>query len=390
MKMRDIDNKTMIYDVARELLDLMARKATHQAEAIKIVPADYYLSEERFALEKAEVFRKYPLIVAFSCELPNPGDYRLHEDTGVPVIVSRQKDGRVRAFLNACRHRGAKITSEPCGHATRFTCPYHAWTFGNDGRLLALQGEDAFGTMDKSQLGLIEFPCEEAYGMIFAVLTPGASIDVKVFLGEGADHIANWHFERNILAGERDISSAVNWKLALDTYGENYHFHVLHGQDFNYKVVNCAHHWRWGPNKEHWTLAWPSLSLEAFREKPESEWGDIHAHFSMAHFIFPNTFIPIYPETCTIYHLYPGKSVHEQITQYKLFGRWPDVDAEEQALVEQRLELFAHVVATQDYEMSAGASDNLRTGLLHELYFGRSEVAIGWTHEALDQALGIG
>jgi phenylpropionate dioxygenase-like ring-hydroxylating dioxygenase large terminal subunit len=385
--MRDIDNQAMIHGVARELLDLMAQGTTHRVDAIKTVPADYYLSEDRFRREK-ELFRQQPLIVAFSCELPQPGDYRLHDETGVPVLIARQKDGSVRAFLNACRHRGAKVASEPCGHATRFTCPYHAWTFGNDGRLLGIQGEEAFGEMDKSQLGLIEFPCEEAYGMIFAVLTPGAPIDVKSFLGEGADHIAGWHFERNDFVGERDLPTKANWKLALDTYGENYHFHVLHGRDFNYKVVNCAHQWKWGPNGEHWTLAWPSLSLEEMRGVPEAEWGDIHAHFSMAHFIFPNSFIAIYPETTSVFQLYPGASVHEQITRFKLFGRLPDASEEDRKVIANRLDLFARVVETEDYVMCAGASENIRTGLLPELYFGRSEACIGWTHEALDRVLG--
>lgn len=386
--MRDIDNRDMIYGMARELLGLMARKETHRVDAIKTVPADYYLSQDRFRREKDELFRTQPLIVAFSCELPKPGDYKLHEDAGVPVLITRQKDGSVRAFLNACRHRGARIAYEPCGKASRFTCPYHAWTFGNDGRLLALQGEAVFGDVDKSQLNLIEFPCEEAYGMIFAVLTPGAPLDVKTFLGERAADIAGWHFERNDFAGERDLSTQANWKLALDTYGENYHFHVLHGRDFNYKVVNCAHQWRWGANGEHWTLGWPSLSLEDYRDKPEAEWGDIHAHFSIAHFIFPNTFIAIYPETCTVFQLYPGASVHEQITRFKLFGRLPDASDAERKLIAERLDLFARVVETEDYAMCSGASDNLRTGLLKELYFGRSEACIGWTHEALDRALG--
>jgi phenylpropionate dioxygenase-like ring-hydroxylating dioxygenase large terminal subunit len=388
--MRDIDNKTMIHGVARELLDLMARKATHRGDAITAVPMDYYTSEARFAAEKDHLFRKTPLILGFSCELPEPGDYKLHEEAGVPVILSRQKDGSVRAFLNACRHRGAKVASEPCGHATRFTCPYHAWTFGNDGRLLAVQGGDIFGEIDKSTLGLIEFPCAEAHGLIFAILTPGAELDVAGFLGEGTAQIAGWHFERNTPVGERDLSTGANWKLALDTFGENYHFHVLHSSDFNYKVTNCAHQWRWGPNSEHWTLGWPSVTLEDQRHVPEAEWGDIHAHFSMLHFIFPNTILAMYPDTCSVFQLYPGKSVHEQVTRFKLFGRLPDATPEERKVIAERFEIFARVVQTEDYLMCAGASAAVQSGMMPAFYFGRNEPAIGWTHDALDRALALG
>jgi phenylpropionate dioxygenase-like ring-hydroxylating dioxygenase large terminal subunit len=385
--MRDIDNKPMIHGIARELLDLMARKATHLGPSIKSVPMDYYLSEERFAREKTEIFRQQPLVLGFSCELPGPGDYKLHEETGVPVLITRAKDGKVRAFLNACRHRGAKLASEPCGHASRFTCPYHAWTYGNDGKLLALQGESIFGDVEKATLGLIEFPCEEKFGLIFAVLTPGAALDVAAFLGDGADQIAGWHLERGNFVGERDLSNRSNWKLALDTFGENYHFHVLHARDFNYKVTNCAHQWRWGPNNEHWSLAWPSLGLEEYRDKSEAQWGDIHAQFSILHFIFPNTIIAIYPDTASVFQLYPGASVHEQITRLRLYGRFPDATDDERAAISNRLDLFARVVETEDYLMCSGASENIRTGLLPELYFGRNEPAIGWTHEAIDRVL---
>jgi phenylpropionate dioxygenase-like ring-hydroxylating dioxygenase large terminal subunit len=387
--MRDVDNKQMIHGVARVLLDHMAHKTTHMGDTVMTVPMDYYASESRFVAEKREIFRKQPLLLGFSCELPNAGDYKLHEQAGVPVLLSRQKDGSVRAFLNACRHRGAKVANEPCGNAARFTCPYHAWTFGNDGRLLALQASEIFGDIDKKDLSLIEFPCEEYHGLIFAILTPGAKLDVAAFLGEGAESIAGWHFERNNPVGERDLSTDANWKLALDTYGENYHFHVLHSSDFNYKAVNCAHQWRWGPNNEHWTLGWPSLSLEECRDKPETEWDDIHAHFSMLHFIFPNTILAMYPDTCSVFQIYPGQSVHEQITRFKLFGRLPNASEAERKVIADRFEIFARVVQTEDYAMCAGASAAVQSGAISEFYFGRNEPAIGWTHEALDRALGI-
>ena len=87
--MRDIDNKEMIHGVARILLDHMAQKTTHLGDEIMTVPMDYYASESRFAAEKSEIFRKQPLLLGFSCELPNPGDYKLHEEAGVPVIIHR-------------------------------------------------------------------------------------------------------------------------------------------------------------------------------------------------------------------------------------------------------------------------------------------------------------
>jgi phenylpropionate dioxygenase-like ring-hydroxylating dioxygenase large terminal subunit len=197
-----------------------------------------YFSEERFLAEKNGLFRQSPLMLALSCELPDPGDFKLHEDSGVPLILTRDKAGKAHVFLNACRHRAVKVTDKPCGNAARFTCPYHAWTYGSDGALVSLPAEDLFGDVDKGKLGLVEFPSEEKYGMIFGILQPssvgGAQLDIEAFLGEGAAHIAGWHLERNKFVGERPLETKANWKLALDTFTENYHFHVLHSADFSY------------------------------------------------------------------------------------------------------------------------------------------------------------
>lgn len=385
--MQDIDNKDFLFGKARELLDLMGRNTTHREEAITRMDPAAYFSEDRFRAEKEHLFRQTPLVLALSCELPNPGDFKLHEETGVPLLISRDKAGKIHVFLNACRHRAVKVTDKPCGNAARFTCPYHAWTYAGDGELVALPGEELFGQVDKDKLGLVEFPSEEKYGMIFGVLTPDARLDVDAFLGDGAEHIAGWHMERNKLVAERPLETEANWKLALDTFTENYHFHVLHSADFGYKVKNCAGHWRFGPRGEHWMLAWPSKSLEEVRGLPESEWGQINDHFSLMYYIFPNTIIVFYPQTCSVKHIFPGKHVGEQNTRMKFYARTPEPDAETAELIHHRLEVFYKVLQEEDYLVCGQAWENIRTGLFPELLYGRNEPALTWLHQSLDRAM---
>jgi len=98
-----IQNKEFLYQAARALLDLMGRDTTDQEAAITRMDPAAYFSEERFRAEKDHLFRKTPLVVAFSCELPSPGDFRLNEEAGVPLLISRDKAGKVHVFLNACR-----------------------------------------------------------------------------------------------------------------------------------------------------------------------------------------------------------------------------------------------------------------------------------------------
>jgi phenylpropionate dioxygenase-like ring-hydroxylating dioxygenase large terminal subunit len=388
MAMRDEDNRDMIHRVGRELLALMAAKSTHQETAPVVLDTASYLDPALFEREKQVLFRDLPLLVALSADMPSPGDWRTHDDTDVPMLIVRGQDGKVRAFLNACRHRGAKLTAEPCGQQKRFTCPYHAWTYDLTGRLIAVPAESLFGDLDRATLGLVELPAEERSGMIFVVPKPGGAIDLDALLGDGAADLAGWHFERNTLIGERDIVTRANWKLALDTYCENYHFQVLHAEAFGpHKVPNCAYHWRWGFRQRNWTLAWPSNSLELIRNAPESEWGDIHAHFSMLHFIFPNTVIAMYPDTCNLMQLYPGDTVAEQRTRMRFYSRTPEPTEEQRQLIYGRFETFYHVLQNEDYLMVRTAYTNMESGLLPKIVFGRNEPALTWLHESLEDAV---
>src|SRR3546814_18505780 len=112
--------------------------------------------------------------------------------------------------------------------------------------LASWPASNLFGDVDKSTRGLVELPCEERHGMVFVIPTPGAAMDLDSFLAGGENFLRGWHLERNTPVGQRDLETRANWKLALDTYGENYHFHVLHSADFSYKVKNCAYHARFG------------------------------------------------------------------------------------------------------------------------------------------------
>jgi phenylpropionate dioxygenase-like ring-hydroxylating dioxygenase large terminal subunit len=378
----------MIHGVARELLALMAEGTTHMGQRPYVQDTQDYLDPDLFELEKRALFRKLPLVMAFTADLPSSGDWRVHEDTDVAVLIVRTSSGKVRAFLNACRHRGAKLTLTACGNQKRFTCPYHAWTYDADGRLIGVPAESLFGEIDRASLGLVELPAEERAGMIFVVPEVGGELDLDTFLGTGAPDLAGWHFERNTFIGERDLVTRANWKLALDTYCENYHFQVLHAEAFGpYKVPNCAYHWRWGDRARNWTLAWPSKSLEAMRQVPEEQWGDIHEHFSMLHFIFPNTVIAMYPDSCTLMQPYPGKEVGEQHTRMRYYSRTPNPSVEKAKMIDDRLETFYHVLQNEDYLMVETAFRNIESGLLPQIVFGRNEPALAWLHESLDEAV---
>lgn len=385
--MHNYDNKATVNQLAHTLLGYMADETTHQIDYnLAIDPAEY-TDPARFEQEKYGLFRKTPLFMGFSCDLPENGSFKLNEDSGVSVLLTRNKAGQVKAFLNACTHRGAKLTEEPCGNKARFTCPFHAWTFTNDGDLLAINKNSYFGDVDKSQMGLVELPCDEKYGMIFVILTPGMTMDIDAWLGAGRDYIAGWHFENNSLAAERDLVTTANWKITLDTFCEGYHFPVLHAKDFHYKAHYCAHHWKLDENRPHWAVAWPSQSLETLRNVPEAQWDTPNQHFSIIHFIYPNTIIGLYPETCSVWSLYPGKDPSDQVTRMKYYSRLPNASTAEKAVISERLELFYKVLQTEDYWVSNGIHQNIASGVAKPVTLGRNEPGVAWVHESLNAGL---
>jgi phenylpropionate dioxygenase-like ring-hydroxylating dioxygenase large terminal subunit len=134
-----------------DLIALLRRLATHVKDGttdmgadVFSVPVSNYLSPDIWQREMDVIFKRLPLLAALTCELPGNGDYKAIELAGVPVLVTRDDSGRARAFLNVCRHRGAQVAPDGCGHARRHTCPYHAWSYGNDGRLAGIYAEATF------------------------------------------------------------------------------------------------------------------------------------------------------------------------------------------------------------------------------------------------------
>jgi len=130
---------------------------TPQIEATR--PASIFTSQERFDLEQEHLFKKRAVPLTISALLPEPGSAMGHDSTGLPLIVSRDKAGEIHVFLNACQHKGAKLL-DGCAvvKGSRLTCPYHAWTFGVDGKLIGAARPETFINLDKSKRNLAELP----------------------------------------------------------------------------------------------------------------------------------------------------------------------------------------------------------------------------------------
>lgn len=193
------------------------------------VPAGPYYKTDYFELEREAVFRPNWLHVGHICELPEPGNFivRPVEVLNASLLITRTKDGELRAFHNVCTHRGTQLVSEPSGKRSSFTCPYHAWNFGNDGQLRSAPDFERF-YVDKSQCSLPEVAVEVCAGLIFVNFDKNRTQSLRESLGVLAEQMETLAVAKATTFSEYIYEIDANWKLTYDNFQENYHLRFIH------------------------------------------------------------------------------------------------------------------------------------------------------------------
>ena len=377
--------------------DVMAHQSAGSfrvADTSMVLPADRYTHAERFQEERQGIFRRLPLMLAASCELGAVGDYKAMEVAGVPVLLTRDTSGRANALVNICTHRGAPLV-EGVGRAGRFVCPYHGWTFTNDGRLAAVASAADFGDLDKSRHGLTRLPIRERDGLIWVVLDPQSTLDIDTFLGTFGDALAGFGLASWRLIEQRTLPGA-NWKLAFDAHLEFYHLPVLHRNTFGATANNQALYYFEGP---HQRLIRPvgldkpgiptPADLFAWRDRNSTEW-PVEAMLLGEWIVFPNVSINSFyngGRGVLISQIFPGPTVDTSFTVQSYYMQ-DEPDAEQQAAAEALCAFLAHVVGDEDLANSFRQQRALASGLLPEVCFGRNEGGGQHFHRWLDRLLG--
>ena len=354
--------------------------------------ASVYTDPERFAAEKQRLFSgDLPILAGLSVDMPNAGDRILFEETGTPIILLRGKDGAARAFLNMCTHRGAKLVSD-CAPATRLTCPFHAWTFDLEGKLIGFPGARGFDGYDKADLGLLPVPCHEWQGMIFVQPRVGAEpVDIEAFLGDFAPELAQLELARAEPVKAGEMRAATNWKFALDTYGEGYHFSTLHASTIGQTHYNdiCVYD-RFGP---HHRVNFPDKGTGALAAKPKSDWPV--PEYGGVHYLFPNTVLfigSIEPGKgfTQIFRLFPGASPGEMVTRFAVYAPTGVQSDQHRAECEFAFDATAQVVSTEDYVIAANGWTNMaRAPADLRILYGANEIALPGVHRAIAAAIGM-
>ncbi|SDT46262.1 aromatic ring-hydroxylating oxygenase subunit alpha [Actinoplanes derwentensis] len=205
------------------------------ASLIPTLPGHYYTDPAVFALEQSRIFENMWFCAVRASELPNPGSFKSVEVGRESVLIVRGKGGSLRAFLNICRHRGAKLCTEESGETKRaFQCPYHAWTYGLDGKLIAAPNLTKMPDVDRVEYGLVNVHLREWIGYVWVCLAdepPSFEDDVMGAVTERLGTLAAIDsYEIDTLQVGRRITYDVkaNWKLIVENFMECYHCATIH------------------------------------------------------------------------------------------------------------------------------------------------------------------
>ncbi len=378
--------------VRKDAYEVMARLVEHyRATSTDMVdeqwrePVAHYRDAELWQREVQAVHRTVPLPLALSCELPEAGSYKAVDAVGTPVIITRQRDGSLRAVVNACRHRGGELVPEGTGTARRFTCPYHAWSYDLAGCLTGVYGEETFGPVDKPTMGLLALPVDERAGVVFVSLDRSATLDLDAWLGEdllalleGLDLAGCYHHSTRTLDGP-------NWKVVVDGYLEGYHFASLHRTTvFRTNLSNMAAFDSWGPHQRN---AFALRPIADAMDAPRESW-DPTTTVGAIFWLFPGLAIAGgWREQVAVSLVLPGSSWDSSRTEQHILLRSEPADVEERKAADHTRDWFHDVVLDEDYGAGFGVQRGLEAMADQDFVFGRNEPGVQHFHRAIAERL---
>lgn len=371
-----------VNDLGRRALAHLRQGTTDQAPETLPLPVSAYRDPEQFQREYQAIFMERPQGLLLSVELPTNGCYVARTILGKPLLIVRGNDGVVRSFLNVCRHRGARVCKEGSGTASKFVCPYHAWTYNRQGALVGMYGKDKFGATEAENLGLTELACHERAGIVWGVLTPGISFDADAWLGEFKAELetldlANWH-----LFDQREIPGP-GWKVTMDGYLEAYHHDQVHATTLALHTIgNLLVHDTYGP---HQRLVMGRKDLGELETKPESEWRALEK-LRLIHSIFPNMSISgILGDHCLVSQILPGETPDKTITRQTILSAKAPVTEEEIEKSRAFSKMAETAVAGEDYPVGQTIQAGLNSGANQVFLIGRNEPAIQHYHRMVER-----
>lgn len=352
-------------------------KSTDTADTVWHEPVDNYLSEERFQAE-IQLLRQIPVPFCPSAALPQTGSYVARTAALTPILVVRGSDGVVRAFRNACRHRGMPV-AQGSGCAAALTCPYHAWSYGLDGRLKFMPGEEGFPGLDKDKHGLIPVQADEKNGVIFVT-------QEKAISTASMDEMPQVLKPDQQVFQATEFSDKANWKLLCETSMEGYHIKALHNESFypygydNLNIVETS-----GPNSR---IIFPFRRIEKLRNIPPAE-RRLDGMVTDVYQLFPNAHISVLSSHSLFVVMEPVSPTESKWIIYRLSNAPKDGEGPEESLKKAKrdAEFVTDSGLDEDRFAACSIQAGMASGANKVINFGHYEKAISHFHANLHELL---
>lgn len=370
-------------ELIHELLDLHDKRSPFLDEHWEKPDPERYLSQDFFARERERIFLALPQIAAHASELPEPGAFITLEMSGRPLLLTRDEAGVARAFYNVCRHRGAQLVSDGSGCRHRFSCPYHAWTWSNAGKLIGVPHEKTgFPALDREDFGLHALPCEEYAGWIWVSFTTQNGIDVQSHLQDLAPDIVAMDAGNHVVFENSTRDIAANWKLLVEGGIESYHFRVAHKQTIaDLFLDNLSSYRCFGP---HMRSVLPRSTLNELRDRPEDTW-NIGEHANVLYSVFPGSQFLVQEDH---FVWIQGIPMGPNLTRMRLSTMVPrEANTPERQGYWRRNHLLTTNTLDEDFDLGEGIQRGLGSGANAHLNFGRFEGALVKFNRIVDRAI---
>ncbi|MEL7207578.1 MAG: aromatic ring-hydroxylating dioxygenase subunit alpha, partial [Actinomycetota bacterium] len=358
----------------KELCAHLDAGTTVDAGGLRRNPTSIYTDPDQAEREWDEWFRGMPQLIGMSGDLPGPGSFLTTDDAGTPVLATRDDDGRFRAFVNSCRHRGALVEDEPRGSRRRFTCPFHNWSYDSAGALVGLPRPDHFGDVDRDCSGLRELPAEERHGLLFVHVDPDGDLDLDWLLGDWFnDEFSTWAFDELELATSDEYDTRCNWKLAMDTFGETYHFTALHSETLALSFHGNVQCYDEDGHLHRMILC--KRAIDEIRTLPEDQW-DITFAGLPVYWIFPNVILMPFEVGVFLVRAFPVPGdPGRHVSRIDFYLRPEAVRANADRMAISDLEelsvhmarSFGDIIRDEDYAMGASQQRAADAGALDEI-----------------------
>ena len=346
------------------------------------VPASVYTDPDHWQREKAAIYDRLLQILCPSAVLPDPGMALPHDATGRPLLITRDADGKAHVFLNVCRHRGTRLVEgDEVACTKKLVCPYHAWTYSVDGRLLALPRPDSFPELNKGEMGLAELPSKETGGLIwFSPQEATADFGHAEKIGEDFDALG---MGEHVLFRRKTHDVAGNWKLIMDAFLESYHVTRLHAQTI-------------GPFFKDGVTSGDMIGpfarsavgrLEEMEGVDLEDMDQMRRVVTFAYQLLPGALVIPSPDYINVMVMMPQAHNRTLVEDFMLIPEHPSTDKARDHWERSWALLDGGVFASEDFRAAELGQQGLETGAVPELTLGTMEGGIRRYHETVEEAL---